>query len=693
MSTGTVAASTAEARREPVVTLPRPVEPPAPVPEAASGVVRAVRAAGTGVALAGVVVAARAVGVLEGPVALVVAALVVLAVPTSRLAARRVLLAGCLLLGWGHLAWWFDLPVGDLGRSVGALALLAGALGAWVAGAPAPRARVRRLVPRVAVVDALPVAALAVAGFMLAPWLRLAEPRSALGVLMTGWDHSAHYAMTAHIRETGTVVWAGAPAGSGFPWSYAHYPQGYHASVAALMELWGPTTPTGAGPDVVSYGRALGLVAVIAVVVVVAGLAAVPALRRRPAVAAVVAAVVLAGFLWGPGGLVLADGFPNLFLAAALLATIPLVAVPLGRWPAPLHLAAIAGALVGVAHSWALLLTMAAPLALVVLLPLRRRRAAAPTGRWVVVALLAVATVAAVAVAVAVIRVQPLTDIVVMGGGVSGRGVTETVVVVAGALAVVAAVVAARRPRRPARSGGGTGHRLPSELVRAVGAAGGVLVGACVAGWMAWVQLGDGGLGYYFWKYGIALELLALVVGGLVLGVLVARGRAARRWTFAAGAAAVLVTAVGFGAPHPAVARVLPLEDSAGLVARGRLATTSDHPTPEAERVLAAAQVSRAQDAPTVYVPVASQGLQDPASVAQWHAALTGRWTDDLNAPIGLLVAADVSASAAPGLVADLLATGGDLVVVVPPEHLPVVREGLPASLRSRVLSWQGPSR
>lgn len=688
MSIGTAAAPPADARPQPVATSPRLVDVPAPAPEGASRGVRAVRAAGAGVALAAVVVAARAGGVLEGPVAVLVAVLVVLAVPTSRLAARRVLLAGCLLLGWGHLAWWWDLPVGDVGRAVGALALLAGALGAWVAGARNPGTRVRRLVPHVAAVDLVPVAALAVSAFMLAPWLRLAQPRAALGVLMTGWDHSAHYAMTAHIRETGTVVWAGPPAASGFPWSYAHYPQGYHASVAALMELWGPTVPTATGLDVVAYGRALGLVAVVAVVVVVAGLVAVPALRRRPAVAVVVAGVVVAGFLWGPGGLVLADGFPNLFLAAALLVSIPLVAVPLGRWPAPLHLAAIAGALVGVAHSWALLLTMAAPLALVVLLPLRRRRAAAPAARWAGIGLLAVATVGAVATAVAVIRVQPLTDIVVMGGGVSGRGVTETAVVVAGALGVVAVVMPARRLRRPSRSGEGATHRLPSELVRAVGAAGGVLVGACVAGWMAWVQLGDGGLGYYFWKYGIALELLALVVGGLTVGVLVARSGTARRWTFVAGVVVVLATAVGFGAPHPLVSAALPLGDSAGLVARGRLATTSDHPTPEAERVLAAARLSREQGAPSVYVPVETRGLQDPASVAQWHAALTGRWTDDLNAPIGLLVAADVSAAAAPDLVGELLATGDDLVVVVPPEHLDAVRAGLTASLRIRVLSW-----
>lgn len=686
MSTDTLAAPSAEPARTAGAT-PTGI-PERPPPGGETVVRRALRATGVGAGLASLVLAARAVGLLEGPAALLVAAAVVLAVPTSRLASRRILLAGCLLLGWGHLLWWWDLPVGDVGRTVGVLALVAGALGAWVAGARAPRARMRRLVPRIAAVDVLPVVTLAVSAFMLAPWLRLTRPEAALGVLMTGWDHSAHYAMTAHIRETGVVVWSSPPAASGFPWSYAHYPQGYHATVAALMELWGPTGSAGPGHDVAAYGRTVGLVSVIAVVVVVAGLAAVPALRRRPAVAAVVAAVVVAGFLWGPGGLVLADGFPNLFLAAALLVAVPLVAVPLGRWPSPLHLAAIAGALVGVAHSWALLLTMAAPLALVVLIPMRRRRAAALARRWAAIALLAVVTAASVVVAVLVIRVQPLTAIVVLGGGVSGRGAAETVVVVTGALAAVVVAALAGRPRSGVGSGRGL-PRMPSEVVRAVASGGGVLVGAVVAAWMAWVQLSDGGLGYYFWKFGIALELLALVVGGVALGVVVARrrGATARRWTLAVGLVVVLATAVGFGAPHPLVSSALPLTDSAGLVARGRLATTSDNPSPEAQRVLDAARLSRTLDAPSVYVPVATAGLQDPASVAQWHAALTGRWTEDLDAPIGHLVSADVSTVAAPALVRELLEEG-DALVVVPPEHLEAVRAALPALLRARVLSW-----
>src|SRR6185436_4373886 len=77
----------------------------------------------------------RRTGVLDGPVGVVFAVMLVLAVPTSRELPRRVLLGGCLVLGWTQVFWWWPLPVGSVGRVAILLAVLAAGIGAWVASA------------------------------------------------------------------------------------------------------------------------------------------------------------------------------------------------------------------------------------------------------------------------------------------------------------------------------------------------------------------------------------------------------------------------------------------------------------------------------------------------------------------------------------------------------------------------------
>ncbi len=102
---------------------------------------------------------------------LAVALLAVLAVPTSRQLSRRILLSVCLAFGWITLLWWAPLPVGEIGRAILLLAALVGALGGgWVAGGPW-RSRLRRLVPRCAVVDAYPPVLVLCTGWVLYPWL------------------------------------------------------------------------------------------------------------------------------------------------------------------------------------------------------------------------------------------------------------------------------------------------------------------------------------------------------------------------------------------------------------------------------------------------------------------------------------------------------------------------------------------
>ena len=79
-------------------------------------------------------------------------------------------------------------------------------------------------------------------------------------------------------------------------------------------------------------------------------------------------------FFLGPGALAIGGGIANFAVACGLTVAVVLLAVPAARVVAPLTLAAIGGAIVGVAATWVLLLALAGPALLVLLLPLRRRR-------------------------------------------------------------------------------------------------------------------------------------------------------------------------------------------------------------------------------------------------------------------------------------------------------------------------------
>jgi hypothetical protein len=640
---------------------------------------RIVAGVAVGVVVAAVIAAGRLTDHLGGAVGLALGVFLVMAVPTSRQLARRIVYAGVLLLGWVPILWWLALPVGSVGRVTLLLALLGGGLAGSVVGAVSLKARLRSFAPEVRWADALPVGAVFGGAWWWAPWLQLDSARHALAVLMSGWDNSAHYDMTEMIRRHGAAVWATPPPTGGSAWSYVHYPQGYHTFTAAVMELVSSASVGDPSQEIALYVRSLALVSVGAVVMVVAGIAALPSLRRNPKIASIVAIAVTAAFFWGPAGSILTDGFPNFFLACALLAAIPLVAAPVARWSAPLPIAVLFGALMAVAHSWALLLTMAVPVALVVLLPVRRRRATASPGRWVAIGLVAGVTFASVLVAVAVIRVQPLAQVVVYGGGVSARGIRELVVLIfAAVIAAIGLALAAGRPR-------------PPDVTRTVWLVAGPLAGAAFSVWIARVQLAHGGLAYYFWKYAIAVELLSVVVAAVAAGVAVARSRfvgGSRTGPFAFGVVAIAFVAFVCGVPGSIPRDWHLVHEAAGWAARTEVARLAESQMTEPSRLVAAATVSAAQQQPSVYLPIEPDGLHNPASTAQWQAALSGRWIDSANDPVGMLLTGDLSAQGAPRLARDMLRKYPDIVVVVPPDHVVAVRAAVDVADVDRVLTW-----
>lgn len=149
--------------------------------------------------------AARYFGVVHGSLTVltVLTVLVVLAVPSSRQVSRRLLLNLCLIFGWTPLLWWLPLPLGDRGRAGALLSVAVGGIGVWVGTGRSPCERARRILPRLALVDAYPLLAAALSAGVLYPWLQAKSGAAALRMLMKGWDHSAHFAMVRLIRHGG----------------------------------------------------------------------------------------------------------------------------------------------------------------------------------------------------------------------------------------------------------------------------------------------------------------------------------------------------------------------------------------------------------------------------------------------------------------------------------------------------------
>ena len=192
-------------------------------------------------------------------------------------------------------------------------------------------------------------------------------------MLMGGWDNVAHFSMVHMIRRFGAVVSALPPPTPGATWQFASYPQGFHAVAAGVVELLIGPDDTWLGPELVAYTQAMALVVIAVATTVVAGFCALPAVRRRPVLALPVAAFVSAVFLLGPGSLAIGGGIANFAVACGLAVAVVLLVVPAARVVSPLTLAAIGGAVVGVATTWVLLLALAGPALLALVLPLRRQ--------------------------------------------------------------------------------------------------------------------------------------------------------------------------------------------------------------------------------------------------------------------------------------------------------------------------------
>ena len=601
---------------------------PTPPPAVSRRTGKLVRGLMPALAAACVVLVGRMSGLLDGTAGVLVAIVLVLLVPTSRDVSRRILMAGCLLLGWTQVFWWFPLPVGILGRATIGLAVLAGGLAGWVGLGDHPGQRARRLLPRLRPADAV-VPLTAVFGLVvLQPWTEAKTATQTLGMLMDGWDNVAHFSMIQMIRRFGVTVDALPAPGPGATWQFASYPQGYHAVAATVVELLVGPAEVDLGSELLAYTRALAIMVIAVAVVVVAGFCALPAVRRRPLLAAPVAAFVAAVMFLGPGSQAVNGGIGNFLMACGLVVAVVLLAVPAHRVVTPLTLAAIGGAIVGIATSWVLMLVLALPAVLMLLLPLRRNRwSATAMGAATAIVLVLIVLGCIVRTAFVLSRVQAADPLTIDGGRVP----VDVGLLVAVSLAIVGCCALLLRggPRR--------GTRVRAGVVLGVPVLGALAAGALVA-----VQVqANGEVTYYGLKFMLGMEIVLLPLLIVPVVHLVDRypvTRRRRRWrSTVTGLVASLLVAVAltqvFGLTVTNYACIGLGAEAPGITSTVHQLQVIAQPPDAADLADLVEQMDwSVPPAGAYFVDYPSDGKVSTVLTAQWFLAFTDTWTLDANA-------------------------------------------------------------
>jgi hypothetical protein len=482
-------------------------------------------------------------------------------------------------------------------------------------------------------------------------------------MLMGGWDNVAHFSMVHMIRRFGAVVSALPPPTPGATWQFASYPQGFHAVAAEVVELLIGPDDTWLGPELVAYTQAMALVVIAVTTTVVAGFCALPAVRRRPVLALPVAAFVSAVFLLGPGSLAIGGGIANFAVACGLSAAVVLLVVPAARVVSPLTLAAVGGALVGIAASWVLLLALAGPALLALLLPLRRRRWAASRDRIAVSAGIVVAVLVGLAqTAVVLAKVQAASPLTVDGGRVH----VDVGLVVAAALAIVGMGVALAR-RRP---------RVAALMAVPV-------VATVTAAWLVQLQVAaNGEITYYGLKFLLGAQVVLFAVVAVPVVHLLERRRSSRarvRGALASGIAALALTQV-FGLTATGLAPGIAAE-APGVTNAVKEAQSIAAPPAAAD--LADRMAHLDAPLPAFWIDFAGDRRVSPILAGQWFLAFTDSWTLEANA---MATITTLRGKDEVPLVAErILLRRPDAVVVVRREDVAAVRRAVGPELAPRV--------
>lgn len=580
-----------------------------------------------------------------------------LAVPTARSLSRRLLILLVTVFGLSPVLWWIPFPLTSIGRATFLLAVTATGLGAWVAFARDPKSRLRRMLPEVRAIDALPVIVAGLSAGTLINFLKVRTAADAMTLLSMNWDNASHFDMYYMLRKYGQIIGALGLSPDGSQWHFYNYPQGFHSTLVLLAEIVRGPQVSDAGEELISYSVLSAVAVTMAVTMVAAALCSIPLFRRRLFVAAPVVVFVCAGWIYGPGAASTMHGFQNFYVAVALVAAFAVLMVLQARILQPVTLFAASAAAIGVVHNWALLVTLLIGGVVVLVLPWNRRRWAQSRRNYSLAAGLGCFTLLAILPALGQLSSISTEDVLYAVGGVPAPDFGLAAAVVLSALAVGMAGV-----RLPRGSSVHQSRRIASSAW---------IVASGVGVWlfMAVAQIAkSGAMSYYSIKYLLALELVALVVLGMgivcVLGAAFPGGSRSR-WAGATGmvlAAAASTQVFGLTLDTRSVG-LTPSSTSALGFERQQKAL--DGPAPAHVEALLEA-VSSNGGAPGAYLTTYGEEF-DALLAFQWYDALTGTYTEDSVKLMPKIVPLSAGVESLPAVVNALRAADPELNIIVDP--------------------------
>lgn len=622
-------------------------------------------------AVAGLVIAVRSTGLLQGPPAMLLAGVLFLLFPSAKVLSQRILFNGLIVTGLIPLSWW--IPERFLGIDHGTLLLagLAGMLSWWLLSARLFRPRLKRLLPHIRGIDALPFLAAILSAFSLYTMLTIRVAADALSIMMSRWDYNSHFSIYYMIRSNGGVIPTIPTAADGAAWGFGEYPQGFHTLLATASQILRPKIVS-LDSELVSYINLQAACSVFTVLIVVAGMCALPAVRRRQAVMATGVAVAAAAWIYGPGSIPVYEGFANFYLACGMAAATVLTLLTFQRSIPLIGVVSVGAGLVGIANNWLLLLSLVAVVLLAKLWMIGRRPTFYTRRWWILTAV--TAGFILVGVGLPVLQIAPLIRssqaILEATGGIAFPDFGLALVTLA--MAIVLGIC-----NRSALA-----HTEWPQLKRQRSdvslASFGLLLPIALCAWLAITQsLQNGEISYYFYKYLIAVLLLAwplsVAAAATLIPVLHRRGTLRRPGRAAAlGLLAVASTQVfGF--------TVSGLED-VGLPPSAKpvveLASQAAHIKSTPAYVHRLIESARDPQSPsTIYIPAA--GTVDPVLAARWHwgmRAMASSTTTDISFRV-VDIAKDYTQ--APQVIARILEEHPSMTAIVDQELFPQVHDYL----------------
>jgi hypothetical protein len=370
-------------------------------------------------------------------------------------------------------------------------------------------------------------------------------------------------------------------------------------------------------------------------------------------------------------------------IACAFPVVAACLAVGSARVPQPSTILAIGGMLVATAHTWLLIVPLTAVAALVILVPFRRRRWSAPRIDWILSAGALAATLAASLFAV-VIAASTLSEKTLTSGGVEAFPAGFTLMIVLAVLALTVFSFGRIRSSTTSRQRSASAGVIMLAFALLLAAMGGRQL------------LLSGELTYYFAKLAsgaglVGFGVLAVVVSSVRIDAARLRSRRRTVLNVVASALATLAALQAFGYVGPSFADAI-AEKAPGMQYRSDALILTSGESPEALRLLAAADVAEERPFGSTIYLAALHGDPLMRLANQWHLSLNGRWSDDAEKH-GVLVDTQAMAEAvgdddlAP-IVQEILTDEPEVSIIVPPELRDTFASELPAALRERVVTW-----